>query len=283
LSYAPSDAAIGDLDGDSEYEIVLKREVQPMDPSSSGVCRGSCLLEAYKLNGAFLWRVDLGPNIRQGPHYNPFIVYDLNNDGKAEIAVRTSERTTFGDGTTIDDVDGDNRTYYVDNSGRILEGPEFLSIIEGMTGREIARIDYIARKSKDLWKYYWGDSYGNRMDRFLLCVGHFTSQSGNPSIVMCRGYYKNFQLVALDLQGNKLIKRWHFDTSSSLYKNYIGQGFHNLAVGDVDHDGKDEIVYGASTIDHDGRGLYSTGLGHGDALHLGTINPHIQDSISDLI
>ena len=89
--------------------------------------------------------------------------------------------------------------------------------------------------------------------------------------------------MALDLQGNKLIKRWHFDTSSSLYKNYIGQGFHNLAVGDVDHDGKDEIVYGASTIDHDGRGLYSTGLGHGDALHLGTINPHIQDSISDLI
>ena len=208
LVYKASDAAIGDLDGDGDYELVLKREVSPLDNGSTGIgiTPGSCLLEAYKLTtGTFLWRIDLGSNIRQGIHYTPFIVYDLNGDGKAEIAVRTSEGTVFGDGTKIGDVNQDGITDYVDRApqsatyGRIITGPEFLSIIEGRTGKEVARTDYIYRGEKNKWVTYWGDNWANRMDRFLMGVGHFRSQKGIPSLLMCRGYYKNYQIVAFGL------------------------------------------------------------------------------------
>lgn len=279
--YKVSDAAIGDLDGDGQYEIVVKRQTASIDNASFGFAPGSALLEAYRLdNGAFMWRVELGPNIRQGTHYISFIVYDLDGDGKAEVAVRTSEMTKFGDGTVIGDVDGDGITYYVNTNpdsptfGKILDGPEFLSIIDGVTGTEVARTDYIPRGDKLLWSGYWGDgyNYGNRIDRFLMAVGHFNSQNSVPSIVMCRGYYKNFQITALDYANGKLTQRCHFDTYPD-YQDYVGQGNHNLAVGDVDGDGKDEIIYGACAIDHNGKGLYSTGLGHGDALHLGKFDP----------
>ena len=281
LVYKASDAAIGDLDGDGDYELVLKREVSPLDNGSTGIgiTPGSCLLEAYKLTaGTFLWRIDLGSNIRQGIHYTPFIVYDLNGDGKAEIAVRTSEGTVFGDGTKIGDVNQDGITDYVDRApqsatyGRIITGPEFLSIIEGRTGKEVARTDYIYRGEKNKWVTYWGDNWANRMDRFLMGVGHFRSQKGIPSLLMCRGYYKNYQIVALDFTDNKITERWHFDTADN-YSDYIGQGNHNLAVGDIDDDGKDEVLYGACVIDHNGKGLYSTKLGHGDAMHLGKFDP----------
>lgn len=282
LVYKASDAAIGDLDGDGEYELVLKREVLHLDNSEKGITPGSCLLEAYKLsNGVCLWRIDLGPNIRQGIHYTPFIVYDLDGDGKAEVAVRTSEGTVFGDGIQIEDTNQDGITDYVDRNpqsktyGMIQSGPEFLSIIEGRTGKEIARTNYIMRGPKNQFVSYWGDDSGNRIDRFLMGVGHFRSPNGTPSLFMCRGYYKNFQIVALDLIGNKIKERWHFDTANG-YPEYIGQGNHNLAVGDIDDDGKDEILYGACVIDHNGKGLYSTGLGHGDAIHLGKFDPTLE-------
>lgn len=286
--YLVSDGAVGDLDGDGDYELVVKRQTISVDNSFNGsgegelskkLPNGSVLLEAYDLkDGHFMWRVDLGPNIRQGTHYVSFIVYDLDGDGKAELAVRTSEGTKFGDGTIIGDVNGDERTYYVDINpdsstfGKILEGPEFLSVIDGTTGTELARTDYIPRGDESQWTEYWGDAYGNRMDRFLMAVGHFVSENSAPSIVMCRGYYVNWQMTALDYDNGELKERWHFDTYP-IWQDYKGQGNHNLAVGDVDGDGKDEIVYGACCIDHDGKGLYTTGRGHGDALHLGKFDP----------
>lgn len=273
LVYQANDAAVGDLDGDGEYEIVLKRSVVNHDNTAKTVDPGSCLLEAYKLNGAFLWRIDLGINIRQGPHYTPFIVYDLNGDGRAEVAVRTSEGTTFGDGTTIGDTNGDKRIDYRNKTnGRVLEGPEFLSVIDGSTGTELARTDYIPRGEEDTWMSYWGDNWGNRIDRFLMAVGHFGSMDGQASIVISRGYYQNWQMAAYDLSGNELRKRWHFNTYPD-NQQYKGEGNHNLAVGDVDNDGKDEIIFGSCCIDHNGTGLYATGLGHGDALHLGKFDP----------
>lgn len=280
FKYRAADAAVGDLDGDGEYEIVIRREVEDRDPGGTnwkGNSKGSTIYEAYKIsNGAFLWRVDTGINVPQGNHYASFIVYDLDGDGKAEVAIKTSEGTTFGDGTAIGDVNGDGITDYRNPAtGRVLAGPEFLSIVDGMTGKELARTDYIPRGDKEDWIDYWGDNVGNRIDRFLMGVGHFVAQNSAPSIVMCRGYYENYQIVALDYANGKLTKRWHFNTYPG-YSDYAGQGNHNLSVGDVDNDGKDEIIYGACAIDHNGKGLYTTELGHGGALHLGKFDPTLE-------
>jgi len=266
--YTPNDTAAGDLDGDGEYELVVKQELRGFDNSQAGVCPGTTRLEAYKLDGALLWRIDLGRNIREGAHYTPFIVYDFDGDGRAEVAVRTAEGTTDGTGAVIGDTDGDGRTSYVNARGYILEGPEFLSVFDGRTGKELARTAYIPRgRVSD-----WGDAYGNRVDRFLMGVGYFDGV--RPSILMCRGYYTITCLEAWNWRGGRLSLAWKFDTRSSpALKAYEGQGNHNLSVGDVDGDGRDEVVYGAMALDHDGRPLYATGLGHGDALHLSDIDP----------
>lgn len=286
VGYDVNDGAIGDLDGDGEYEIVVKRQVigAPRDVGDTkvwtGLQAGSCILEAYKLNGSSngvpMWTIDMGININQGAHTTQFLVYDFDGDGKAEVALRTSEGTIFGDGTTIGDVNGDGVTDYRNtSSGRVLGGPEFLSLVNGETGVEMARTEYIPRGEESTWNSYWGDSFGNRSERFLMGVGHFDSQDGRASIVICRGYYKNFQIWAMHYNDDgKLRNRWKFNTASGYAATWLGQGNHNLSVGDVDNDGKDEIIYGACAIDHDGAGLYTTGLGHGDALHLGKFDPN---------
>ena len=274
--YTPNDAAVGDLNGDGKLDIVLKQEKSPYDNSQNGVCTGTTKLEGYTIDGEFLWRIDLGVNIREGAHYTPFIVYDLNNDGYAEVAVRTAEGTTDGEGNTIGDVNGDGKTNYVDASGRILSGPEFISIFDGQTGKEIARENYIPRgKVTD-----WGDNYGNRVDRFLMAVAYLDGV--NPSLIMCRGYYHGRSpykgktvVTALDYNAGSLTERWSFTAiEGGVNSTYVGQGCHSLSIGDVDNDGKDEIIYGAMALDDDGTGLYSTNLGHGDASHLSDIDPN---------
>ncbi len=266
--YTPNDAAVGDLDGDGEYEIVLKQEMQGRDNARPGVCPGTTKLEGYGLDGSFLWRIDLGRNIREGAHYTPFIVFDLDGDGIAEVAVRTAEETVDGTGAVIGDTNGDGRTDYVNPStGYILEGPEFISIFSGRTGEELARADYIARgKVSD-----WGDDYGNRVDRFLMGVAYLDGR--RPSLIICRGYYALTKLEAWNWRDGQLTRVWRFSSSDPGHSGYAGQGNHNLSIGDVDGDGRDEIVYGACCIDDAGKGLYTTGLGHGDAMHLSDIDP----------
>lgn len=269
-TYSPNDASVADLDGDGEYEIVVKMETRGFDNAHRGLCTEGNIIDAYKLDGTHLWRVNLGLNIRQGAHYTQMSVYDFDGDGKAEVAVKTAEGTVFGDGTMIGDVNGDGRTDYRNTDpesrtyGFILEGPEFLSVIEGTTGKELARADFIERGGK----FEYGDEGGNRVDRYLGGAGYFDGK--RPSILICRGYYAKTVLEAWDWRDGKLTKRWRFDTfaDGNKYAKYEGQGAHNLRIGDVDGDGKDEIVYGACLIDHDGTGVYTTERGHGDAMHL---------------
>ncbi|WP_462254790.1 rhamnogalacturonan lyase [Ferruginibacter sp.] len=270
--YAANDASVGDMDGDGEYEIIIHLTGRGKDNSQAGITDPP-IFQAYKMNGTFLWQINLGKNVREGAHYTQFIVYDLDGDGKAEIAMKTGDGSMDSKGNVI----GDSSKDWRNERGYILSGPEYLSVFNGLTGEVINTTDYTPPRSEKLnptteeLKAGWGDGYGNRMDRFLACVAYLDGV--HPSLVMCRGYYTRTILAAWDLKDGKLKKRWVFDSKDEGNKSYAGQGNHNLSVADVDGDGKDEIVYGQMTIDDNGKGLYSTGIGHADALHVSDLDP----------
>ncbi len=269
-SYSPNDASAGDLDGDGEYEIVLKWDPSNSKDNSQSGYTGNVFLDACKIDGTHLWRIDLGKNIRAGAHYTQFMVYDLDGDGKAELACKTAPGTRDGSGSYLSlgpAAGADHEADYRNSSGYILSGPEYFTIFDGETGNELATTDYIPPRGN---VSSWGDSYGNRVDRFLACIAYLDGE--RPSVVMCRGYYTRTVLAAWDWRGGTLTHRWTFDSNIG-YSSYAGQGNHNLSVGDVDGDGKDEIVYGSCAIDDDGTGLWNSGLGHGDAMHLSDMDP----------
>ncbi len=280
--YRPGDASAGDLDGDGEYEIILHQVSGARDNSFTGIT-GTPVLDAYKLDGTHLWRIDLGINIREGEHYTQFMVYDLDGDGRAEIACKTADGTKDGTGKILGDKAKDWRNQEADSQryGRILSGPELLTIFDGKTGAALKTVDYLpGRDPIDGWGGIGGnggnDSYGNRCDRFLACVAYLDGK--RPSLVMARGVYGRTVLAAWDWRGGELSSRWVFDSGVSRppFKDaspYSGMGGHALSVADVDGDGKDEIVYQAMTVDDNGKGLYATGRRHGDALHVGDFDP----------
>ncbi|MFH9822306.1 rhamnogalacturonan lyase family protein [Streptomyces bobili] len=265
-TYEANDVSVGDLDGDGALEFVLKwYPTNAKDNSQSGYT-GNTVVDAVKLDGTRLWRVDLGRNIRSGAHYTQFQVYDYDGDGKAEVAMKTADGTRDGTGAVIGSSSADHRN----SSGYVLAGPEFLTMFNGQTGKAMGTVDYVPARGT---VSSWGDSYGNRVDRFLAGTAYLDGT--RPSLVMARGYYTRTVIAAWDWRNGAFTRRWTFDTSSSTNsgKGYDGQGNHSLSVADVDADGKDEIVYGAMTVDDNGNGLWTTKLGHGDAGHLGDLVP----------
>lgn len=263
-TYSANDASAGDLDGDGEYELIVKWDPSNSKDNSQSGYTGEVFIDAYKLNGTRLWRISLGKNIRAGAHYTQFMVYDLDGDGKAEVAMKTADGSKDGTGVVIGDASKD----YRNSSGYVLSGPEFLTIFNGQTGKALSTVNYEPARGN---VSDWGDNYGNRVDRFLAAIAYLDGE--RPSLVMARGYYTRTVLVAYNWRDGQLTKQWTFDSNTSGNSGYAGQGNHNLSVADVDGDGKDEIVYGAMAVDDNGKGLYTTGLHHGDAMHLSDLDP----------
>lgn len=268
-TYSPGDCSIGDADGDGEYEIFLKWDPSNAHDNAHTGYTGSVFIDCLKLSGERLWRIDLGRNIRAGAHYTQFLVYDFDSDGIAELICKTADGTVDGLGKVIGDASKDYRSSEGRLQGRIMDGPEYLTIFSGKTGAALKTVDYLPGRGEN---GSWGDNYGNRSERHLAAVAYL--DGSRPSAVMCRGYYTRATLAAWDWDGKDLTLKWFFDSHSSPeLKAYDGQGNHNLRSIDVDGDGCDEIIYGSCCIDHNGQGLYSTGWGHGDAMHVGAMIP----------
>ncbi len=293
--YNSNDLSVGDLDGDGQYELIVKWMPSNSQDNSKSGYTGTTILDGYKLDlstgaASLMWRIDLGVNIRSGAHYTQFQVWDFDQDGKAEIAVKTADGSTSfksQDGTAEDLLQQSfigacassalpteavsAQHDYRNSSGYVLDGPEYFTIFDGESGLVKATTEYLPSRGSVA---AWGDAYGNRVDRFLSAVAYLDGET--PYAVFCRGYYTRTTLTAYRLVdtnsdgvGDSLEVYWNFDTNDIVGGNqYTGQGNHGLSVNDVDGDGRDEIIYGAITINDDGSLLYATGLGHGDAMHV---------------
>ena len=273
-TYTPNDMSAADLDGDGEYELILKWDPSNAHDNSQTGYTGTVFIDAYKLDGTRLWRIDLGKNIRAGAHYTQFQVFDYDGDGKAEMIVKTADGTIDGTGKAIGNASAD----YRDASGLVLKGKEYLTVFRGADGAAITTIDYVP--SRDInqhvkgknGKGYWGDNYGNRCERYIAATAYLDGV--HPSAIFIRGYYSSSYVVAYDFDGKTLKQRWYHkseDPGKGLYE----QGNHNITTGDIDGDGYDEIVFGGAALNHDGTLRYSTQLGHGDAGHLGDLDPDL--------
>lgn len=263
-TYTPGDASIGDVDGDGEYEMILKWDPSNAHDNAHDGYTGNTLFDCYKLNGKKLWRIDMGKNMRSGAHYIQLMVFDLDGDGRAEVVIKTSDGTVDGKGKII----GNALADYREKNGRIYSGAEYLTVFSGLTGAALYTTNYIPQRGQ---LADWGDTNANRSERYLAAIAYLDGV--HPSVVMCRGYYTRAVLAAFDWDGKVLKQRWVFDSNTPGNEGYAGQGNHNLRVADVDGDGCDEIVYGSCAIDHTGKGLYTTGMGHGDAIHLTQFDP----------
>ncbi|HST85037.1 MAG TPA: rhamnogalacturonan lyase [Kineosporiaceae bacterium] len=262
--YSANDASVGDVDGDGQYEIILKWDPSDSKDNSLSGVTSNVYVDAYKLTGQRLWRIDLGRNIRAGAHYTQFQVYDYSGDGKAEVAMKTADATVDGTGKVIGNASAD----YRNSSGYILTGPEYLTMFNGQTGAAMSTVDYVPARGT---VSSWGDSYGNRVDRFLAGTAYL--DGARPSLIMARGYYTRTVLAAWDFRNGTLTRRWTFDSNSSTNPGTAGQGNHQLSVADVDADGRDEIIYGSLAVDDNGAKLWNTTFGHGDALHVADLDP----------
>lgn len=296
--YRANDASAADLDGDGQPEIIVKWDPEISKDNAFGGYTGETLIDAYTLDGRKLWRIDLGRNIRSGAHYTQFMAADYDGDGKAELMVKTADGTVDGTGRILGDADADwretggtlptrDRTGSVQDSGgklnavltgRILSGPEYITVFAGTTGAALASAPYAPSRgdgsdtaTRNELAKLWGDGYGNRSERYLASVAYL--DGALPSGVFGRGYYARSVIAAWDWRGGKLTRRWVFDSATPGNERFGGQGNHQMSVADVDGDGRQEIIYGSMALDDDGSGLWSAMLYHGDALHVGDLDP----------
>lgn len=286
-TYIPNDACMADVDGDGELEILLKFDNQEDIAGrwKKGGNNGEyAIIEVYKLNGKRLWWIDLGPNMADFQNNeNNIIAYDWDGDGKAEAVLRASDGTVVhkADGTTIEigDMNADYRPAQGHTGGAeffVHEGQEFLLYLNGETGELYDSMEYPLKRLEDGetdLNAAWGDGYGHRSTKHFF--GAPVLDGRKPSIFLARGIYTRHKMVAFDVDPNthKLSERWRWNCNTPGSKWY-GQGYHNYCIADVDWDGRDEIVFGSMVIDDNGKGLSTSGLGHGDSQHCGDFDPY---------
>jgi rhamnogalacturonan endolyase len=296
-TYTANDVSAGDLDGDGRYELILKWDPSNSHDNSQAGYTGDVFVDAYTLDGKRLWRIDLRKNIRAGAHYTQFQVFDFDGDGRAEVAMKTADGTVDGAGKVIGDAKADWRSHggevpqpdrtgaklLADGTkvaplkGRILKGPEYLTVFDGRTGRALATAPYDPPRypggnpTFEQLRDTWGDGYANRADRFLAGTAYLDGR--HPSMIFGRGYYARTAIAAWDYRGGKLTERWLFDSAAPGNGDYGNRGNHQLGIADVDGDGRDEVIYGSMAIDDDGKGLWTDPLYHGDTMHVGDLDP----------
>lgn len=289
--YNINDASVGDLDGDGEYEIVVRREPANMDFQTRVAYP---LIEAYELDGTHMWTINIGPNEINPIDIN-FVVYDMDGDGKAEVLMRSFEDTVDGAGNKVGDVNGDGKTRYdskVDNvvvmkdRSYLSAPPEFLSMYDGETGAEVARTELLPARDP-LSSWYVDPDFGKQVKRashFLFCVAYLDGET--PSLVHFRGAWATCKVAAYDIVDGQFQLRFLVDCENKdSLDNLYNTGYHSIAVADVDYDGKDEIITGAAAIDDDGSLMYTVQatkangkvikLGHGDAFDVAMMNPDL--------
>ena len=243
--YRPQRIGVADLNGDGTYDFVIKQPSQGIDPAGRANTDGlTYKLEAYLNDGTFLWRKDLGPGIEPGIWYSPFVVYDFDGDGRAEVAVKTGPE--------------DSR----ESDGRVRKGPEWCSILNGMTGAEITRADWPPRDRR------LGDY--NRTNRNQMGIAYLDGKT--PCLLVARGTYKLMMVDAYQYHSRELKRLWHWegDDETPIIRS---QGSHGMHSADVDNDGRDEIILGSVVLDDNGTCLWSTGLGHPDKCFVTDVDP----------
>lgn len=298
-TYEPNDACCADVDGDGEVEILMKfnnkeegEQLYPKNgPTINGVAtKEYSMLACLKQDGTVLWWVNCGPNMGDFQNNEQNIVgYDWDMDGKAEVVMRLEEGSTvhMADGTTYtigaNGKNGSSWTNYREPKGSgsvewfTHYGKEFLWYCEGATGKPYQCIEFPLKRLEDGetdLKAAWGDGYGHRSSKYFFGAPYLDGK--HPSIFLGRGIYTRHKFIAYDVdpKTHNLKVRWKW-TNNQPGSPWYGQGYHNYIVADVDWDGRDEIVWGSMVIDDNGMGLSTTGLGHGDAQHIGDFNPYI--------
>lgn len=278
--YVLNDVSTADLDGDGEFELIVKRinayddnDLYPEANDSAFV-----FFEAYKLDGTKLWQIDCGPNMVSGSNVEiNLVAYDWDGDGKAELLMRAADGTILSDGTVIGDITKNYRwaVSHTANMTYMTAGDEFLLYMEGATGKLYNQRPFPLKRLEDgesSVEAAWGDGYGHRCNKFFFGAPYLDGRK--PSLFLARGIYTRHKMVAFDVDPatHELTERWRWNCNTG--GPWYGQGYHNYGIADVDGDGRDEIVYGSMVIDDTGRGLSTTGLGHGDAQHCGDLDPY---------
>lgn len=270
-TYTPNDATAYDMDGDGEQEIVFRWEPSNVRDGANTGTTGAVYLECIKLDGTQLWRINLGQNIWASQHTVTFLCYDFDGDGFGEMICRTAPGTKDGEGNFV--VMGDDNPYanYVSSRGRVEDGPEYLTVFDGMTGAAISSMHYWPSHADFGTPAQNESKYGSqaRIERYNATLARLdVGGKATPCAVMNHGYYSAAYYMAATYDGNEIKEVWRSSFEKSNEGMY-GQGYHTLQSADVDNDGFDEIIVGSGVMDHDGSAMWRSGEGHGDALHVG--------------